>query len=182
MNLFNKKFVYFMWDDVLEGKECFVANNINAIINGVNLNEKLYLKPMSKSEFDKWTFAYYDPLYELKTAYGKGKHVQIWNNLCNKWLDIDPQTLYLDHAATGKYRILEEAEQPKRMTYRQLAEWLAKGNGQYVHIGNVNVRRVDFEYQNEIDGLEITDVYRIRRWGSDEWIEPTVGVYKEDCE
>ena len=28
---------------------------------------------------------------------------------------------------------------------------------------------------------ELPEEYTIRRWGSDEWIEPTVDVYEEDC-
>ena len=37
MKLFDKKFVRFMWDDELEEKECFVADNIISILKNTNL-------------------------------------------------------------------------------------------------------------------------------------------------
>ena len=123
MNLFNKKFVHFMWDDAFEGKKGFVADDICELTNCVNGRNLHYTEvkkslspafPFRDTNNNDWIFFYYDPLYELKTAYEEGKHVQIWNNLRNEWLDINPQTLYLEHADTGKYRILEEPEESEQ--------------------------------------------------------------------
>ncbi len=74
--LFDKRFVYFMWDDELTDKECFVAGNIYDLMHNVDVNDKKY-----------------------------------------------------------KYRI--KPEQSKLMTRRQLAEWLAKGNGEVTWGANV---------------------------------------------
>ena len=66
------------------------------------------------------------------------------------------------------------------MTFRMYAEWLAKGNGQGK---TFTVASTQFAYDSiEIkDEKEIPEEYKIRRWGSDEWIEPTVDVYEADC-
>lgn len=39
----------------------------------------------------------------------------------------------------------------------------------------------EYEYDEEEDNDIVSDVL-IRRWNSDEWIEPTLEVYLEDCE
>ena len=31
------------------------------------------------------------------------------------------------------------------------------------------------------ENKEVSTKLKIRRWGSDEWIEPTVDVYNKDC-
>ena len=79
-----------------------------------------------------------------------------------------------------EYRTKPEEPQSRRMTYRELAEWLSKGNGQYkVHESS--------SYYNSLaccsseDCKEVPVDYKLRRWGSDEWIEPTVDVYEQDC-
>lgn len=191
MELFNPKYVHFIWSAELEGKEGFICDSIEILKAVVyeNNNSPVYKGrlifsgnkhlPFSNvvNKDNHFRFAYYDPLYDLKVAYEEGKHVQIWNNLCNKWLDINPQTLYLEHADTGKYRILEEPTSIY-MTYRQLAEWLAKGNGQCRYKDMILSSDA---YQIKDDNKEIYECYKIRRWGSNEWIEPTVDVYKEDC-
>ena len=76
----------------------------------------------------------------------------------------------------------EEEQQKKRMTYRQLSEWLAKGNGQYTADNYLNIY-TELSYYNSQDNSndEVSDGCTIRAWGSDEWIEPTVDVYLRDC-
>lgn len=37
-----------------------------------------------------------------------------------------------------------------------------------------------FDYSYDTDGCEVV-TYKIRRWNSNEWIEPTVDVYFSDC-
>lgn len=78
------------------------------------------------------------------------------------------------------YPYEESSEQ--RMTNRQLAEWLAKGNGQY----KLNDSENDFaytrvSYNERIDDEPVYEAYVIRSWGSEEWIEPTYEVYLRDC-
>ena len=66
------------------------------------------------------------------------------------------------------------------MTQRQLAEWLAKGNGQFRYGFNNPKVYSYYEYYDDADNV-MCDIQLIRRWNSDEWIEPTLEVYLEDC-
>lgn len=83
-----------------------------------------------------------------------------------------------------KYALLYPYEEPpkKRMTYRQLSEWLAKGNGQYT-TDYYLIICTELSYCNGYDNSndEVPDEYTIRAWGSDEWIEPTEEIYLRDC-
>ena len=69
-------------------------------------------------------------------------------------------------------------EEPKLMTYRQLSEWLARGNGQ-ARFPDGQVIYPNLAYNNCWDESPIK--YLIRPWGSDEWIKPTVDIYERDC-
>ena len=69
----------------------------------------------------------------------------------------------------------------KRMTYRQLAEWCAKGNGQYTLSTRSRLFMSVNNYSIEDDSKELPDDYTICRWGSDEWIKPTEQIYLKDC-
>ena len=67
----------------------------------------------------------------------------------------------------------------RRMTFRELAEWLAKGNGQYTS-GCTAVTLFGYNKIDEKDNSECPGVYKIRKWGSDKWIEPTIDIYNAD--
>lgn len=80
-----------------------------------------------------------------------------------------------------------EEDKPKLMTNRQLAEWLAKGNGQMVLVNEKEqIDSLDFIFTHynfrEREGGELVgqDI-RIRSWDSDEWVMPTVVIYERDC-
>ena len=71
-------------------------------------------------------------------------------------------------------------EPPKqRMTNRQLAEWLAKGNGEYRHVDDSYTYSY-YVYDNRYANNEVYDRV-IRPWDSEEWVEPTVDIYERDC-
>jgi hypothetical protein len=103
MELFDKRFVHFMWDDALKGKLCFVADNIEdltfAVRNdgrrGVKTNA-LHPSPRASLPFldsilnNCYPFAYYDPNYEVKRAfYKEGKQIQVAYKGANNWVDCD---------------------------------------------------------------------------------------------
>lgn len=97
MNLFDKKYVYFVRDAKLLGKQGFVANYIDDLMYRVNQQSKdfrcvLRLSEDNSSPFAcassssssaSWRFAYYDPNYDCKVAYNEGKqiryHGRSWN-------------------------------------------------------------------------------------------------------
>lgn len=78
-------------------------------------------------------------------------------------------------------RIKPEEPKSRRMTYRQLAEWLAKCNGQYTPLLSKTFVSSSMDYDNTLDDNELSEGFVVRRWGSNEWVEPTVDVYEADC-
>lgn len=72
---------------------------------------------------------------------------------------------------------IKEALNPKhkRMTNRQLAMWIAKGNGEVaMNEGCAVLHR--FDYGNEEANEPILASIRVRKWDSEEWIEPTIDL------
>lgn len=67
----------------------------------------------------------------------------------------------------------------KRMTNRQLAIWLAKGNGEYTRVGHIGVSH-DFCYEKCTTDSIVDDDVRVRKWDSEEWIEPTTDLLDAD--
>ena len=74
-------------------------------------------------------------------------------------------------------------EPPKqRMTYRQLAEWMAKGNGEYTDSPKKYcLPMFTATYEDEERDEPVRQGLFIRTWDSDEWVEPTVDIYERDC-
>lgn len=194
MELFDKKFVHFMWDDKLEEKEGFFADDIceltNCVLDG-NLHFAKVRKslspafPFKDTNNNDWLFFYYDPNYGIKKAHMEGTQVQYRFNDTERWHDISESDI-ADIKRTGlswfdydcEYRI--KPKELIRMTYRQLAEWLAKGNGQARsrEKASLFINIVCTTYENN---KEVPSSFRLLRWDSDEWIEPTLDVYLEDC-
>ena len=90
MELFDKRFVHCMWDDELEEKKCFVADDIGALKAFVETNRRNMLLEVAEGNDNypfkvdwtddnlstKYRFAYYDPNYDAKKAFNEGKKVQ----------------------------------------------------------------------------------------------------------
>lgn len=106
---------------------------------------------------------------------------QDYRDMSGKLKDIDVED-GLFEIGLGYWYLLYPYEEPpkKRMTYRQLAEWLAKGHGQYTTGGTIYH---DLSYNNCDNTGEHTlrESYKIRPWDSEEWVEPTVDIYERDC-
>lgn len=116
MELYNKQFVYFDWDDKLEGKKGFVAQNIVSLKSQVYNNPKAMVT-LSSSDDDTCPFTYYvddeitcdyqfcycDPYYEFRKAYIEGKQLQ-YKNRNGDWIDVDGIPLF----TTDEYRIKPE--------------------------------------------------------------------------
>ena len=66
------------------------------------------------------------------------------------------------------------------MTNQQLGEWLAKGHGQAKTRDSEAMFSVLAFYEGEENEVVI-DSLLIRPWGTDEWVKPTVGIYRRDC-
>ena len=70
-----------------------------------------------------------------------------------------------------------EKPAPRRATNRELAKWLAQGNGEYI---DMKVSRNDmhiiglFSYCDGASITELPDGIKVRKWDDTEWHEPTV--------
>lgn len=106
MELFDKKFVYFMWDDKLEGQKGFVANYINDLKLAVNQGYWTKYGPLHKGSDaypfrtivdERWCLCYCDPNYFVKRAYYmEGKTIQSFSDNKNKWFDVVGEPSWLD--------------------------------------------------------------------------------------
>lgn len=123
MELFDKRFVHFMWDDELKGKRCFLEDGIDVLKTLVEDGRPCLYHEVKESNDPNhpfqsntiginFAFAYYDPNYEVKKAFNKGKKIQvrcangIWSDCCvtPKWSDV------------REYRV-KPAEAPKWIAY-----------------------------------------------------------------
>lgn len=127
MELYNKEFVYFDWDEKLDGKKVMVSDDIYKLKRYVN-SEEINTYEVSKSSDDKYPFrvsgtafrfCYYDPYYELRKAYLKGKQIQFKGNIDN-WVDIAGIPLF--NASPDEYRIKPESEYVPFDTVQELID------------------------------------------------------------
>ena len=104
MELYNKEFVYFDWDDKLEGKKGFFGDSINHIKLNVKDNRTMWFWEISSNltrntdypfrfidesgNSHCFRFCYYDPYYEYRKAYLEGKQLQ-FKSSCGNWEDVD---------------------------------------------------------------------------------------------
>lgn len=183
MPKFEDKFVHFRWSDELKGKKVFYADDICSLERDVISNSNrdvvvddgLQEQPFGVQYVDgivhAWRFVYYDPNYETKLAYEQGKKIEfLCKDASDAWKDwsYTPAPKWLDDY---EYRIMPE--ETNLVTKRELAKWLAMGNGEF------QVRRGDqFSCFNEYlydaqDANEPTDILCVRKWDDDEWHKPT---------
>ena len=73
----------------------------------------------------------------------------------------------------------KEEDKDTLMTNHELAEWLAKGNGQYKFRKGYTECSFLIVEKSEED-LTVDDIL-IRPWGTDEWVKPTLEIYERDC-
>ena len=109
-----------------------------------------------------------------------GEEKLTWIHL--KLVEVKDGTYPFKNEDGGVFQFIREVieEEPALMTNRQLAEWLAKGNGQSMRFnGSFPLPYHVYECVNEHDAVRKDT--RIRRWDSDEWVVPTVDIYERDC-
>lgn len=181
MPKFEKKYVHFMWSDELEGKMVFFADYIPQLKQRVENNIVGHYAKVTKGEANlpfrivdgqaSWQFAYYDPYYALKVAREQGKVVQRYWKSEQEWEEHIGDDFTDD---ISLYRIKpDEPEESKPVTNRELARWLAQGNGEYYEYdcdGWESHRCI--EYQYEQDNLPVSKVM-VRKWEDEEWHNPT---------
>jgi hypothetical protein len=109
------------------------------------------------------TFFYFDPNLECKRAYVKGKTIQT-KNIDNEWVDCPFNPGWL----TGlEYRIKPETK--TRLTVREVAKWLADGNGEIkLNSGQIST---SWAYVQSVENDPCN--FEIRKWSDSEWHKPT---------
>ena len=75
---------------------------------------------------------------------------------------------------------INEQDKDTPMTYPQLAEWLAKGYG-HAKCRGLRGYVSDLIFYEGNENEAVNDDILIRPWGNDEWVNPTVEIYKRDC-
>jgi hypothetical protein len=130
--IFDKRFVHFMWDDELKGKRCFVSDGIDELRVTVEKAGEYDLRTVIFSRDESapfktvdglyaWKFAYYDPNYEVKKAFNEGKKVQVKRiDSFVDWVDCDEPIW----SKECNYRIKPEEEKRYR-PYENSAEMIA---------------------------------------------------------
>lgn len=174
-----KQFVYFMWDDVLEGKEVFVGDSMAHLHDAID-NNKMRTRvrwtdgeeyPFEDTEHAHapYRFVYYDPHYDLKRAYYvDGRRIQYLNS-DGKWEDIQQEPSW--KLNPRDYR--PKPDNDTRVTYRTLAKWLAQGKGEYMFIDGDNICVQSLTYNEGMENKEVGFDIVVRKWSDTEWHDPT---------
>ena len=68
--------------------------------------------------------------------------------------------------------LLPDPPKPRRATNRELARWLAQGNGELL-VGN-RIRDYGFEYEIHECDFPALETWKVRKWEDTEWHEPDV--------
>lgn len=184
MYKFDKKFVHFMWDDCLDEKTVFYADSIADLENVVSYNRQqnrgtIYKSGNGTFPFEVWPFGtgdmfrfcYYDPHYNFKLAYEQGKVIQYRDGYGN-WTDMDS----CECVDGMEYRI--KPDEQNTVTKRELARWLAQGNGECCPImdvgsGCVGECTTHYHYEDKHRDNPLAEYIHIRKWGDTEWHNPT---------
>lgn len=174
MPKFDKKYIHCVWDEVLEGKKVFYADNVKLLKEDVESGTDI--KVVSKSRYsdtpfsvtgNSWLFVYYDPYYELKLAYEQGEIIQIQSRVDGTWEDFTEEP-YWDEISPQRWRV-KPKDESKLCTHGELAQWLSKGSGMVFWLG---VCSTVITFDLEEDDKPVPDSVRIRKWGDTEWVKP----------
>lgn len=178
--LFDKRFVRFLWEDELEDKDknLFVADNIPTLITRVEMGiSNGFVRKSRNADFPFFTgtnnsrFCYYDPHYDVKRAYYvERKKLQYYDSADEDWEDVQGEPSW--RMSPDDYRIKPEKKAEERVTHKEMAEWLAKGKGQYMST-HTPMYLHSFAYRDEQDNERVPEDIRVRAWGDSKWHEPT---------
>lgn len=177
MPKFEEKYVHFMWNEELKGKRVFYCDYMGELKRRVEENDErcvdivtnMYSEdyPFQMKGEGYYSFCYYDPYYKLKLANEQGKIIQVdssgWKDLLMPQWDLDPK----------RYRIKpDKPKKSKPVTNRELARWLAKGNGEFT-IDELNRCCYEHRYDPDNEDEPVSAKFLIRKWEDSVWHEPT---------
>lgn len=133
-----------------------------------------------ENNVDRYKFFYCDPNLRCKRAfYLEGKEIQsrVKNSACKDWNNC-PRPMWDDNV---EYRIKPETKEETFLTYKEVAEWLIKGNGQWREdLGCVNLIHPSLCYHDTCENDSFPHL--IRKWSDSEWHEATREYVSEVAE
>ena len=68
---------------------------------------------------------------------------------------------------------IPEVNESKLVTYRELARWLAKGNGEVKNAGTICPNWNYYDYYDDEENKPVKDSLLVREWDDTEWHKPT---------
>jgi len=77
-----------------------------------------------------------------------------------------------------KFQFFRPILEEELMTNRQLAEWLARGKGEYTLEKSLGTYS-HYDYPRTKEHGSVPDNILIRRWKDTEWVRPTKAIYEE---
>lgn len=191
---FKRENLYYIWDDILLGKDVVVSDSLNSLYEKLEMDEIPVYNVVPgicpahpfKDTLDHlgWRFAYIlehninRPVNDsVKQAYLDGYTI-MRRYMCGEW-EVMNNTSYFDLPGY-EYKVASDNpsndNQPGRtVTYRELSRWLAQGNGEYCYYGDDCRCKSDcfneLRYRDE-DGDEIVRDIMVRKWDDTEWYNP----------
>lgn len=175
ISLFEERFVHKVWSDELIGKKAFFADyedDLERFVEDDNQNfYGIVVRTFGDGHFpfqmengEHYAFCYCDPYLKYKVAFQQGREIEalmpsgVWRTVKNpKWV-YPPEN----------YRIKPEEEFVRTVTNRELAEWLARGNGEICMYG---IRSSYLNYEN--DNEPVAEAALVRKWDDEGWHRPT---------
>lgn len=172
---FKPEYVRCTWSPELEGKEVLYSDSIDELWREVvssKDNRILCEKGMTvnypfKCGIENFRFVYYDPNYSIKIAHEQGNKIEC-KRKGDAWEDWDytPAPAWLDD---HEYRIQPEEQEP--VTNRELARWLAQGNGECKQSDSDMWFSTYHYYWSGEDNTPAGNL--VRKWEDTEWQRPT---------
>ena len=68
---------------------------------------------------------------------------------------------------------ISEVSESELVTYRELARWLAKGNGEVKNAGTICPNWNYYDYYDDEENKPVKDSLLVREWDDTEWHKPT---------
>lgn len=194
ISLFEERFVHRVWSDELLGKKAFFADykdDLKAFVEDENKNfygtvvrkfgdERF---PFQMENGGHYAYCYCDHYLELKIAFKRGKEIEalmpdgIWQTVEN------PEFVYpLENYRIKSKVVIDNKEfvrtdkycKKPAVTNRELAEWLARGNGEICMYG---IRSSYLNYEN--DNEPVAEAL-VRKWDDEGWHRPTHQYLESD--
>lgn len=116
-----------------------------------------------------------DKMIKVLNAYKEGKKIEGRKKATpwSAWYCLSTPTWNFN---VYEYRISENSEvknNVRKMTNKELAEWLAKGNGQFKN-GNFGSIKTVLVYTPREENTMVDNTCLIRAWNEDTWHEPLI--------